>query len=284
MQKGTLVRVLICLVCVTGIVFCISRIIPELQDYRKAERTYEKLEEQAVTVIKNPEASGEAETVISEEKTGGDTEEEVAVPRNENWWYEDVSIDFDLLYRQNRDIAAWIRFDDQDDIPIDYPVVLPDNDEQYLHKDIYGKASKAGTLFFEADNRTPVSDVYKKDIIYGHMMKNGSMFAPLKKYLKEKSFCKDHPYFTVYKKGEAFRYRIFSVFVTTAGSEVYEYGFMESDELYRKHIDYLKKHSEVHDYEPDYGHSILTLSTCAKSHSNQRIVVTGEQIDRKPTG
>ena len=282
MKKGTVIRIILCVICIVGIIFCLFHIISELRDYRESEQTYEKLEKKAVSVTGNMEEPDDP--TIFDESAGEETGQENGEPLNENWWFEDVSINFDLLQQQNSMIAAWIRFDHQDQVPIDYPVLLPDNDQQYLHKDIYGKTSKAGSLFFEADNRTPLTGAYKKDIIYGHMMKNGSMFAPLKKYLKEDSFYSNNPYFTVYIKGEALRYRIFSVFITEAGSEVYEYGFTETDELYRKHIDYLTAQSKVHGTEPDYEHNILTLSTCAKSNSNQRIVVTAEQIDRKATG
>lgn len=273
MRKGMIVRIIICLICVAGIIYCLSRILPELREYREAEETYDILEKQVVTVTedtKEPENTGEAE-------------EEGTAPWNENWWYEEISIDFDTLLQQNSDIVAWIRFDHQDQTPINYPVVHAQDDKTYLSRDIHGKTSKAGTLFFEAEIPEPLSDQYKKDILYGHLMKNGSMFASLKKYVKEDAFYENNPFFTVYRKGEALRYRIFSAFITKAGSEAYDYGFTESDEKYRDHLEYLVSHSRVHGEAPEEDHRILTLSTCAKSHSNERIVVTGELVDRKST-
>lgn len=281
MKKGTLIRIMICLICAVGIVFCLSRIIPQFLDYQEAEQTYDKLEKQVVTITTPEEQPA---VVENEEEPEEAVEEEVPLLPNENWWYEDVHIDFDALERQNREIIAWIRFDHQDQAPIDYPVVHAENDDKYLYTDIHGKSSKAGTLFFEAAVPTPLSEEYKVDIIYGHLMKNGTMFAPLKKYIKQASFYDNNPYFTVYVKGEALRYRIFSVFITEAGSDVYRYGYTDYNEQYREHIDYLSSHSKVQGDKPDYGHRILVLSTCAKSNSNDRIVVIGELIDRKSTG
>ena len=281
MQKGTLIRIIICLICAAGIVFCVSRIISQLRDYQEAEQTYDRLEKQVVTITP-PEEPGVVENENVEEPA--EPFEEIPETPNENWWYEDVHIDFDALEKQNREIIAWIRFDHQDQVPIDYPVVHAQDNDKYLYTDIHGKSSKAGTLFFEAAVPAPLSDEYKVDIIYGHLMKNGSMFAPLKKYIKQASFYDYNPFFTVYVKGEALRYRIFSVFITEAGSDVYRYGYTDFNEQYREHIDYLNSHSKIQGDEPEYGHRILVLSTCAKSRSNDRIVVIGELIDRKSTG
>ena len=284
MQKGTLIRIVICLICAMGIVFCLFMILPQLRDYREAEQAYDTLEKQVVTITPTPSAPVEEPAVEEEEEEPVEAAEEIPEIPNENWWYEDVHIDFDALENQNKEIIAWIRFDHQDQVPIDYPVVHAQNNDKYLHTDIHGKSSKAGTLFFEAAVPNPLSDEYRVDIIYGHMMKNGTMFAPLKKYTKQASFYENNPFFTVYAKGEALRYRIFSVFITKAGSDVYRYGYTKNDKQYQEHIDYLKSHSKVQGAEPDYGHRILVLSTCAKSNSDDRIVVIGEMIDRKSTG
>ena len=289
MRKGTMIRIMICLVCVAGIIFCLSRIIPTLLDYRESEKTYEDLEDQIVSVAPDlTDVADDGAAVEEEENTGeaeapADSPEEEA-PLSDSWWFQDVAIDFNALQNKNPELVAWIRFDHPKKIGIDYPVAYSGDNDKYLHTDIYGRSRKAGTLFFEAGIQDPLSDTHKKDMIYGHLMKDGSMFAPLKKYIKDSSVYRNNQYFTVYKPGMAYRYRIFSYFITTAGSEAYLYGFTESDEQYRNHIDYLKSNSEVHDFEPDYEHNVLLLSTCAKANSNQRIVVCGELIDVQPAG
>jgi sortase B len=292
MAKGIVIRIVICLICVVGIVFCLLNIIPDLRDYRASEQTYDALEEQVVSVAADEpeEAEPEPEPVQEEEIAEEAVEEPVteeapAEPSHgDDWWYREVSIDFETLQKQNREIVAWIRFDNKKQIAIDYPVTHTNNNDKYLHTDIYGKQRKAGTLFFEAGIQNPVSSGHMKDIIYGHMMKDGSMFAPLKKYVKDSSVYKNNQFFTVYKRGAAYRYRIFSYFITTNGSPVYEYGFTEPDDAYRAHLDYLESHSRVHDFEPDVRNPVLTLSTCSKSHSDERIVINAELIDTKVTG
>lgn len=263
LRSKRILKTLVCILCLAGIAVCLAEIIPTLYDYRQSKKDYDQLEQEIVSI------EGEDDSVAAQE--------------DPDWWYKDVTIDFDALQKQNSDIAAWIRFDHQDVIGIDYPVVYTKNNDDYIHRDIRGQYRKAGTLFFEALIDDPVSASHKKDIIYGHMMKDGSMFAPLKKYVRDPSVYEDNQFFTVYKKGEACRYRIFSIFLTTAGSDAYLYGFTESDEAYRAHMDFLKSSSQVHTAEPDYGHNILTLSTCAKAHSNQRIVINAELIDARST-
>lgn len=264
-SKGKGLQILIVIlagICAAGIVICLWLLVPSLMDYRHSAKDYQTLQEQVVSVQNIGEAS----------ENDADS-----------WWYTDVSIDFDSLQAKNPDIIAWIRFDNLDQIGIDYPVVHTDNNDDYLHTDIYGNHRKSGTLFFEARIPDPLTSSHKKDIIYGHLMKDGSMFAPLKKYINDPSIYEDNQYFTVYKRGEAFRYRIFSYFITTAGSDVYTFGFTKPNEAYRAHIDMLKSHSMVHEFDPDYEHDVLTLSTCAAANSDQRIVVHGELIDKKKT-
>ena len=288
MKKGTVIRIIICVICIVGIIVCLMHIIPALRDYRASQETYDTLEEEFVSVDMDedaePEEEAEEKAVPEEEPVAEEAPPAEEPVVDDAWWYRDVSINFDALQKQNPEIVAWIRFDHKKQIGIDYPVLYSGDNAKYLYRDIYGKSRKAGALFFEGAIQDPISEGHKKDIIYGHLMKDGSMFAALKKYVKDASVYRDNPYFTVYKKGVAYRYRIFSYFVTQNGSPAYEYGFTSPDEAYRAHLDYLMSHSKVHDIEPDIQRNVLTLSTCAKSHSNDRIVVNGELIDVKATG
>lgn len=86
-------------------------------------------------------------------------------------------IDFDELRAINEDIVAWIQIPR---IGVDYPVVQGKDDEPYLHYTFDGIANKAGSIFLDYRNRADFTD--SKVILYGHNMKDGSMFSNLKKY------------------------------------------------------------------------------------------------------
>ncbi len=96
-----------------------------------------------------------------------------------------VQIDFDGLRAINEDIVAWIQIPG---IGADYPVVQGEDNEHYLHYTFEGKENMAGSIFLDYRNRADFMD--SKVILYGHNMKDGSMFSKLEKY-QEAGFRKE---------------------------------------------------------------------------------------------
>lgn len=128
------------------------------EDYHVANAGYQKLHKFIIE-----DHSGD-----KEDTEDSDSEEvEETVPR----------IDFDGLRGINGDIVAWIQIPG---IGVDYPVVQGRDNEHYLHYTFDGKANKAGSIFLDYRNRADFTD--SKMILYGHNMKDGSMFSNLKKY------------------------------------------------------------------------------------------------------
>ena len=96
-----------------------------------------------------------------------------------DWWATDVKVEFDKLKAENPDVIGWIRFDNQDEFGINYPILYSGDNEKYLRTDLYGNSHIAGCIFLEGLNKSDFSDYY--NIIYGHNMNDGSMFGSLKK-------------------------------------------------------------------------------------------------------
>lgn len=90
---------------------------------------------------------------------------------------EEKTIDFAELRKINEDIVAWIQISG---IGVDYPVVQGEDNEYYLHHTFRKEANKAGSIFLDYRNRADFTE--QRVIIYGHNMKDGSMFSNLKKY------------------------------------------------------------------------------------------------------
>lgn len=90
---------------------------------------------------------------------------------------EEQTIDFAELRKINEDIVAWIQISG---IGVDYPVVQGEDNEYYLHHTFQKEANKAGSIFLDHRNRADFTE--QRVIIYGHNMKDGSMFSNLKKY------------------------------------------------------------------------------------------------------
>ena len=232
------------------------RILPPYLDRAESAKAYEKL----------------AESYVSDASEATEEERE----KKKDWWLTEVTVEFEKLKEENPDIVAWIRFDDTKELGIDYPVLYSGDNETYLRKDLYGKTHIAGSIFLEGLNQADFSDYY--NILYGHNMRDGSMFGSLKKY-KDKGFWEKHQYFTLYTETTAYRYRIFSYENATNGGEVYKVGYQPGKE-YQDFIDHMVKNSAIDTgVTPQSSNKILTLSTCTGQGYEKRFAVHAVCVD-----
>lgn len=237
------------LLLVGVILICVSlaMLIPNMLNYKKSNDTYDALNEEYVTVL-----DVTAEVVMNEE--------------DDTWWYEDVKVHVGAMQQVNSDIIGWIRFDNIDQLS--YPVLYSGDDEKYLRTDIYGNSTIAGCIFMEGLNTPDFADCHT--ILYGHNMKNLSMFGSLKKY-KTEDFYQENQYFTIYTTDMAYRYHIFAYCDVPELDDVYTVGFAP-DDTFGQFIDTMYRKSYY-----DTGVSVtkddkvITLSTC--STTGNRFVV-----------
>lgn len=182
------------------------------------------------------------------------------------------------LYEKNQDMVGWLSIEG---MQIDYPVMRCEDGEYYLHHDFYGEEDKYGCLFVkeEADVDTPGTNF----IIYGHNMKDGSMFGDLDLYRKEKFF-KEHREISFDTLYEERTYEIMAVFL----SQVYEndqdvfkyYQFYEAKtpEEFDTFYENVKKLSFYDtEVEAEYGDTFLTLSTCTYHVEDGRLVIVAKK-------
>lgn len=228
-------------------------ILPDYMDKLASAKTYEKLREDYI------------------EESEGDNRE-----KKKNWWLTDVFVNFDELHRRNKDIVAWIRFDNSQELGIDYPVLYSGDNEKYLRSDLFGERHIAGSIFLEGLSSPVFNDYYS--IIYGHNMNDGSMFGNLDKY-KDKEFWKENQYFTLYTEDTVYRYHIFACQDAVNGGYVYQIGYEPGGE-YQNFIDSLAKDSLIDTgLHPDNRHKIMTLSTCTGNGYIKRFVVCAVCVD-----
>ena len=186
--------------------------------------------------------------------------------------------EFSELYAINNDLVGWIRLPDT---ALDYPVVQkPDRRDYYLRRDYYGKRATQGCIYVreECDVFAPSDNL----TIYGHRMRNGSMFAPLGEYLN-KDFWENNRFIYFDTLKERNRYEVFAVFLTSAAlGEGFEYHTFV-DALDAEDFDsYVSGCKALSRYEtgitPTYGDKLITLSTCDKSIENGRLVVVARLV------
>lgn len=184
------------------------------------------------------------------------------------------------LYQQNSDLAGWIRIEDTD---INYPVMhTRDNPDFYLKHDFDKEYSDYGCPYVQenCDVQLPSDNV----IIYGHHMKNGSMFCDLEKF-KSQDFWQEHKTFLFNTVTDRYEYEIVSVFKTFVYSDspeafkYYHFVNAQTPEDFSAFIDRCKELS-LYDtgVSAEYGDKLITLSTCEYSRTNGRFIVVAKRI------
>ena len=184
------------------------------------------------------------------------------------------------LYQRNHDIFGWITIEGT---KVDFPVMhTPRQPEYYLHRAFDKTYAYSGVPFMDGAC-FPGCGNY---VIYGHHMKNGTMFAPIVGYA-EKTFWQEHPviYFdTLYETGAyeivaAFYSRVFAPEET----DVFRYYWYTDLRDPAKFADYMAQVRAAALYETGvevgYGDQLITLSTCEYSEKDNRFVVVARKID-----
>lgn len=182
------------------------------------------------------------------------------------------------LYEINNDLVGWIKIDGTN---ISYPVMQ--NGDYYLRRNIYKDYSYYGTPYLAKN-----CDIRNSDnlIIYGHHIKNNSMFGELENYKKE-SFYKEHKYIKFYTLENELTvehvYEIISVFKTVVYSDNgFKYYSFDNAKDREDFEDYISMCKQLQFYETkqtaNYGDKLITLSTCEYSRKNGRIVVVAKEV------
>lgn len=176
-------------------------------------------------------------------------------------------IDFDALKKKNKDIRAWLY---AEDTPLNYPVVQGEDNEYYLYRMFNGEWNGKGTLFIDFRCKKPFKGF--NTIIYGHRMKDGSMFHFLTKYEKL-SYFQEHPVLELTTPEAAYDAEIFAAVRIPADSPLYRMEF-EGRQDRKNYLETVQNQSLI-----DTGVSvtaddtIIMLSTCTYEFEDARMVV-----------
>ena len=183
---------------------------------------------------------------------------------------EEYKIDFAKLKQKNSDAIAWIKVNGTD---IDFPVVKGTDNSYYLTHNFDKEKNKAGWIF--ADYRNKFDGTDKNIIIYGHNMKNGSMFASLKDVIKEEWYNNENnKYIALITENENCKYQVFSLYQI----ETEEYYLQTNISNFKEFVEKIKGRSKK-DFNVDIKEtdSILTLSTCA-DNTKYRVVLHAVKV------
>lgn len=183
------------------------------------------------------------------------------------------------LQNENEDIKAWIKINDTN---INYPVVQANDNDYYLYRNYKKEKSNYGSIFIDCNSN--IENQNSNIIMYGHNMKDGSMFKDLLKYTDEEYY-KNHKYIEFATSTNSNTYEIIAVFKSRIfyknENNVFRYyqcTDLNNEENYNYYIDNCKKLSFYNTgVDAKYGEQIITLITCEYSSENGRMVVVAKK-------
>ena len=199
-----------------------------------------------------------------------DTFEELTVPER--------TIDFEAIQtNENADIYAWIYIPGTN---VDYPVLQhASNDAFYLNHDMKGKKAACGSIYTEKKNAKDFNDNHT--VLYGHNMKNGTMFKTLHSY-NDKKFFEENKYIYVYTEEDTRVYQIYGAYEYDDRHLLENFATENAGE-YQKYLESVKKLGDAcghfnRDLSLNSSDKIITLSTCIANKNESRYLVQGKLI------
>lgn len=231
------------------------------------EAESETLEEKTVADSEDSESTVDSEKLLDAELS---EEEETAITHAE---WDTSGVELKALIEQYPETVAWIYFEDGS---INYPIMQTEDNEKYMNHDIDGNEANAGAIFLDYRSSADFSD--SNSIVFGHNMKDRTMFGTLRKYGQDPGFYKDHQYFQVITPRGKYRYQIFAYMDVKDDFPLYDFvgdnskAFVEDPEPIR-----LKSYLDS-ELEIDENSKVVTLSTCT-TKDDLRFVVLGVRVD-----
>ena len=245
-------------------------------NYLMDGKEQKELNENLSNIVANAQTQQTTEaTEGTEETTEPEPTRETVTVRDENG----MLVGYKEIYEMNNDTVGWIRIAGT---VMDYPVMqTPDVENYYLYKNFNKEDSARGSIYVRevCDVDEPSDNI----TIYGHNMKDGSMFACLHEYINKEKWEENNLIFFDTLK-EYHTYEIFAVFKTSAnigeGFSYHKFVDAEDEEDFDK---FVKTCKDLSFYDtgitPEYGDKLITLSTCEYTlGDNGRLVVVARRI------
>ena len=263
-QKKLLYKILLVIFLII-FVACIVILIYQKKVQEDAEQRFEDLANMTIETESN-EVEEERETEVTEEPEILDVE----IPEK--------NLDWNALYKENEDIYAWIYIPNTN---VDYPILQhPTELDYYLNRNLDGSSGYPGCIYTQNLNSTDFMD--PMTVIYGHNMKNGSMFQTLHDFA-DGAFFEENKYVYIYTPDASYVYEIFAAYEYSDKHLLYTNDF-ESPESFEVYLDGVKATRGMSDHvrettEVDGYSHVITLSTCISGKPNNRWLVQAVMLN-----
>lgn len=249
MKKNKLILLAISVILTITLVFSSAMLVKRFSEYNDANELYEQKQEQYIEVVSEKE---ETDAKVTQKPP--------------------ISVDFEGLLKENQDVVGWIY---SKGTPINYPVVQTGDNATYLKLGINKQYLISGTNF--VDFRNYDVGVDENYIIYGHNMKNQSMFGTVDNY-RNQSYYDKHP--TMYYLTPDKNWRIDIIAGKIVPFDDMIYSTASNSPNFTKHVQNIIKNSTFKsktEYTP--GDKIVTLSTCSDNAGKTRFILIGKLIE-----
>lgn len=258
------ILVLLCVVAFSG-----YKLVTSIISDRKAEEEHQRILEAAVAAETVPQIT----SVVVEVNEDG---EEIEIPPPQ---YPPLSIDMDMLKEINGDFRGWFYFPAVD---VSYPVVQGEDNDYYLKHSFEDEKSNSGSIFMDCGASSDWSD--RNTFVFGHNMRNGSMFGTFKTLVDDPSLLDDNSCFYIYTEDEVYTYEIFSYYMTKSDSN--RYMVFTSDENYDQYTSWAVENSNyAFDVDLSERQNIVSLSTCyGSAGTSRRVLIHGVLKAVEPYG
>jgi len=237
-------RIIGMLGCLVVFLFAFWNVLDIMGNYQEADETYEEAAEQFAELP--PE------------------EAEAAGP-------ELPEIDFEGLREINDDVVGWIYIEGTD---VNYPVLQGSDNDQYLFQSYKKKYLTAGSIYIDYRCSDDFSDSHM--VVYGHNMKNGTMFGQMDKY-KKPEYLGKHPYvYIILPDGSWKKYQVFGAYIADVFGVTFELPMNDGVGLTELR-NLIKSENDIEEppLEPEPGQKLMTLSTCTEdSDDYNRFVIS----------
>lgn len=247
----------------------VYQIAAQLLEYQSAAQEYETLSSLFEPI---PETESAEDAGTDSEEAGDDGEDEASAS------YPKLAIDYDSLKSINEEFVGIIYLPALDLI---YPVAQAANNTDYLTKTFEGSTNSSGCIYLDA--LSDAGFINWNTYIYGHNMKNLTMFGSLKLFIQEEDLCNTDPYIYIYQEDQVLTYRIFAYYTIPVRDDVYE-DFYDEDG-YDAYVADAFVHSQYTTYSEEDAAidwsarpNLLTLSTCYGTDHTYNFIVQGALV------
>lgn len=234
------------------------------REYRAGEQTYEQLTQYVhppapPNPTEHPPQTQPPEETVPGEPAPGEEQDDTIWPL----------VDFEALQQINPDVVGWICIEGT---KINYPLVQGTDNSHYINRLFDGKYNDAGSIFLDYRNERDLSG--RNSVLYGHNMKNGTMFHQITGY-KEQSFFDQHPTGLLLTPNGNYKIEFIAGYVTDMNSDAWKLEFASDQEFSRWLANAIAQSTFTGTVEPAAQDRVVTLSTCTYEYSDARYVLVG---------